>query len=205
MKLDDLNEIIKNRTPKPEGVYQYFSVLVPIIEINDELHLLFEVRSETLKTQPREICFPGGRMEPDETHLACAVRETCEELNLSSDKINVMGPMDFLVLPYNLILYPFLGFINCKDVGSIPFNKDEVAEIFTVPLEYFLENPPLSHPIEIQSRIDPDFPFHLIQQGADYHWKSGKYPVYFYSYENYVIWGITARIIKNLVELITEE
>ncbi len=201
MDLNTLKKAIIDRTPKPEGDYQYFSVLAPLIEVNDELHLLFEVRSEKLKTQPREICFPGGRIEPNETAMDCAIRETSEELNLLASHIKVYGALDFLVLPYNLVLYPFLGSLNIA-LETIDFSRDEVAEIFTVPLKYFMENPPLSHPIEIQILTGEDFPYHLLENGDDYRWKNGKYPVYFYLYEDYVIWGMTARIVKNLIDIL---
>ena len=202
MDLNQLTKKLMNRVPKLEGVYKSYSVLVPIIKINDKNHLLFEVRSESLKTQPREICFPGGRIEPGENPLNCAIRETSEELNLSTSGISVIGPLDFLVLPYNFLLYPFLGFLDCTNPENISFNKDEVAEIFTVPLEFFMNHEPISHPIEIYTKTDEGFPYHMIQKGEDYNWKSGKYPVYFYTYGEHIIWGITARIIKNLVDLL---
>ena len=204
MDLEKVKTLLLDRAPKPQGNYQSFSVLVPLVTINGQIHLLFEIRSENLKTQPREICFPGGRIEPDEPPVGCAIRETIEELNLSFDRINILGPLDYLVLPYNLILYPFLGTIDAPDVNSINFNKDEVQEIFTVPLDFFINNDPLAHPIKVKTLTDKDFPYHLIQQGEEYHWRSGKYPVYFYSYENYTIWGITARIIKNLIDILKE-
>ena len=205
MDLNILKKSLIDRTPKPEGDYQYFSVLVPLIEVKDEPHLLFEIRSEKLKTQPREICFPGGRMEPNETAMDCAIRETSEELNISASHIEVYGALDFLVLPYNLILYPFFGSLGKRTLESINYSRDEVADIFTVPLQYFMENPPLTHPIEIQTLTGEDFPYHLLENGDNYKWKNGKYPVYFYLYEDYVIWGMTARIVKNLIDILKND
>jgi len=202
MDLKQLTKKFMNKIPQPEGNYKCYSVMAPIIQINDEPHLLFEIRSEALKTQPREICFPGGRIEPDESPMNCAIRETSEELNLSPSGIKIIGPLDFLVLPYNLLLYPFLGFLDCVDPEALDFNKDEVAEIFTVPLKFFTENEPISHPIEIYIKTNEGFPYHMIQEGKNYNWKSGEYPVYFYTYQNHIIWGITARIIKNLVDIL---
>ena len=40
-----------------------FAVLVPLIEKDGEFHILFEVRSPKLKSQPGEVCFPGGAVE----------------------------------------------------------------------------------------------------------------------------------------------
>ncbi|NEU34154.1 CoA pyrophosphatase, partial [bacterium LRH843] len=58
-----------------------FAVLVPLVQKQDELHVLFEVRAHHLRRQPGEICFPGGKIEPnDSTPQDAAVRETTEEL-----------------------------------------------------------------------------------------------------------------------------
>ena len=42
--------------------YTISSVLIPLVEIDDELHIVFQVRSSTLNTQPNEVSFPGGKM-----------------------------------------------------------------------------------------------------------------------------------------------
>jgi 8-oxo-dGTP pyrophosphatase MutT (NUDIX family) len=200
MRLDTIQKIFEHKECNPEGKYEKFSVLVPIVKVKEELELLFEVRSSNLKVQPKEICFPGGKMENNESKEMCAIRETCEELNISPNHIEIFSPLDFLVLPYNLILYPFLGYISQINLENLDFNKDEVAEIFTVPLNFFLENEPTKHYIDLEAHIPDSFPFHMIPSGKDYHWRTGKYPVLFYEYNNYVIWGMTARIVKNFVD-----
>ncbi|MBF8983323.1 CoA pyrophosphatase [Lutibacter sp. B2] len=201
MNIENIKSKIKNRKSKLEGKYNRFSVLVPIVKVNGELELLLEVRSETLSVQPNEICFPGGKLENNESPYECAIRETCEELNVSPNDIEVFGELDYLVLPSNLILYPYLGKINCN-VEDIKFSKDEVSTIFTVPLKHFINHPALEHSIDLKVHMGEDFPYHLIQDGINYNWRTGKYPVLFYKYNDYIIWGITARIIKNLVELL---
>lgn len=205
MNLHKLSKVFQNRVPQPEGKYQRFSVLVPIVKVKDELELLFEIRSKNLKTQPGEICFPGGKIEENETALDGAARETVEELNISSTQIEILGPLDYLVTPFNLILYPFLGTICDVNVEDIHFAQDEVSDIFTVPLKYFLENKPLEHIVHINAHIHKDFPFHMVQDGENYRWRTGKYPILFYTYKNHIIWGMTARIIKNLVDLLNEQ
>ncbi|QEK12861.1 CoA pyrophosphatase [Crassaminicella thermophila] len=205
MNLNMIQSKFQSRNSSPEGEYERFSVLVPIVKVKDQLELLFEVRSKSLKVQPREICFPGGKLEKNESIKQCAIRETCEELNISPEKIQIFGPLDFLVLPYNLILYPFLGTISNINIHNISFNKDEVSEIFTVPIDFFIKNKPQEHHIYLNANIPEDFPYHLIPSGKNYSWKTGKYPVLFYKYKNYVIWGITARIIKNLISIIKDQ
>ncbi|MEW9123284.1 MAG: CoA pyrophosphatase [Thermotaleaceae bacterium] len=204
MDISLLKEITQYRQPKPEGSYQDFSVLVPLLQVQDELHLLFEVRAESLKTQPGEICFPGGKIEPGESPVDCARRETCEELGIPEDEIEIFGPLDYVVTPYNFILYPYLGALPSAALDAIPFNVQEVGEIFTVPLHFFFQGPQ-EYIINVEMAPHTSFPYEKIQGGKNYNWKKGYSTVHFYEYGNYIIWGMTARIIKNLVEIILKE
>ena len=180
-------------------VYLEFSVLVPIIKTGSEFSLLFEVRSEKLAKQPNEICFPGGKIESFENARQAALRETTEELLIPEADIDVIAELDTIVTPFNRILYPFAGKLHEYN-GT--FNSEEVKETFIVPLSFFLENAPLRHDINISMKPAEGFPYHMVQDGRDYPWGKGKYPVYFYTYENKIIWGLTARIIKNFVNLL---
>ena len=63
-----------------EEKFRQYAVLVPLINISGVTYLIFEKRSNKLKRQPGEICFPGGKLEENETMQECAVRETEEEL-----------------------------------------------------------------------------------------------------------------------------
>ncbi|WZL74190.1 CoA pyrophosphatase [Clostridiaceae bacterium 35-E11] len=204
MDIQIVKSKIQGRKARPEGRYRRFSVLVPIVKVKDELELLFEIRSETLRTQPREICFPGGKIEKNESAQHCAIRETCEELNLTSNNIEILGRLDYLVMPYNLILYPYAGSLMNVKVEEIQFNRDEVSDIFTVPIKYFMDNPPLEHYVDLRTYVDEGFPFHMIQNGKDYHWRTGKHPVLFYAYGNHIIWGMTARIVKNFINILKD-
>ncbi|WP_432408244.1 NUDIX hydrolase [Wukongibacter sp. M2B1] len=202
MQFDSIYKKFHSRVPVPEGQYNSYAVLIPLIYVNNEIHLLFEVRSEKLNTQPGEICFPGGKIEKNESPMESAIRETCEELNIEELNIEVLGQADYVVTPFNLILYPFIGVINGVDVENINYNLDEVGSIFTVPLSFFMANDPETHHVKNKLEVSSKFPFHKIQNGKVYNFRTGKYPIYFYEYKNYVIWGMTARIINNLVEIL---
>ena len=73
LKLDDVKNIARNHIPAPVGAWQYYSVLLPLVEKDGGLHVLYELRSPALKVQPGEVSFPGGRIErgesPDQTAL----------------------------------------------------------------------------------------------------------------------------------------
>jgi len=177
------------------------AVMLPLVEHEGKLSVLFEVRSYQLKGQPGEICFPGGHMEAqDATPLAAAVRETVEELGLSPKDITVLGDLDVLVTPFRVMLYPYVGYI--KDGTVLMPQQDEVAEVFFVPLDYLCQAEPTVSYTNVSMAPAPDFPTHLLPNGKDYNWRGGNYPVYFYTYENYIIWGLTARILHHFLEVI---
>ncbi|MDD2492165.1 MAG: CoA pyrophosphatase, partial [Bacteroidales bacterium] len=180
--------------------YVESSVLVPIIESKNGLSLLYEIRSESLKKQPNEICFPGGKIEKGESKKNAAIRETTEELLISYEDIQFIGASDILVTPFNTIIYPFIGVL--KDYKGT-FNN-EVKNVFTVPLSFLMSYEPTYFYLDVNMQPENDFPYHLIQKGENYKWGKGKYPVYFYIYEDKVIWGITARITYDFIKAIKE-
>jgi 8-oxo-dGTP pyrophosphatase MutT (NUDIX family) len=202
MNLKTIYKKFEDRKPKPEGKYKRFAILIPLIERNSKLHLLFEIRSQKLNTQPGEICFPGGGIEKNETPMKSSIRETCEELNIDESNIRVIGSTDYIITPFNLILYPFVGILENIDFKNINFSHDEVAEIFTVPLDYFMKNEPHKYYVTTKLDVPEDFPYHKIQNGRVYNWRTGRYPILFYEYKKYVIWGMTARIINNFINIL---
>ncbi len=198
----DLNKL-KNRRPEICGkdLYRDFSVLLPLIKKSDGYYLLFEVRAENLNQQPKEICFPGGKIEYSEGRAEAAVRETSEELLIPESSIQLAGELDTLVTPFNTVIYPFTGILhNYRNT----FNTDEVKEIFYVPLSFLLAAEPLCSYIDISMKPKADFPYEMIQGGRNYPWGKGGYPVYFYTYQGRIIWGITARIIHNFIGILKE-
>lgn len=194
---------IKDHNPKIIGHEEFskYSILVPLVEKNEEIHVLFEIRSQELRRQPGEICFPGGKMEKvDRTIKDAALRETEEELRIDRGNITDVYPLDYLVTPFGMIVYPFAGFVRMPQ--HINPNPKEVEDIFTVPLSFFMETAPKIHHVHIHVQPEEDFPFDLIIGGRNYNWRTGKIDEYFYIYEDKVIWGLTARILSRFVELV---
>ena len=158
------------------------AVLIGLIDEGDGLHVLFTKRASHLRHHASQISFPGGKAEPDDTSLTCtALREAQEEIGLSSKAVTVIGQLD----PYQVIsgyhVTPIVAFIE-KDQ---PYKKDdnEVAEIFQVPLQYFLADE--HHHIIVASR------------------NGQKHNIHFMPYKSYNIWGATASMLKDLVNHIT--
>ncbi|MBC5996636.1 CoA pyrophosphatase [Romboutsia ilealis] len=179
-----------------------YSILVPIVKIEDSYYILFEVRSKNLRTQPSEISFPGGRIENGESPLDAAIRETCEELGTNKYNIEIISQLDLLITHMNLIIHPYVGILN--NIDNLDINKDEVDHTFLVPIIHLIENKPTYYKNKLEVVPDDKFPYDIIPNKEDYKFQESSYPVLFYEYEDYVIWGLTARILENFLKVLTE-
>lgn len=199
LNLRKIKAKVQGRKPLPVDVKNRFSVMIPLIKRDGEIHLLFEKRAFTLRNQPGEISFPGGRIEKGESPREAAVRETAEELLISEREIEIYFEGDFVVNPYAAIIYTFVGEIK-KDFDKISPSEDEVEKVFTVPLSYFLKTKPKSYKINLRVERNKEFPYHLIPNGVNYKFKRGREEVLFYEYEDEIIWGFTAKMARRFVE-----
>lgn len=200
-KINVIRNIFKDREPGLWGVYKKSAVMILLCEENNNLNIIFEVRSLNLRRQPGDICLPGGKIEKNEIPLDTALRETFEELGVDISDIDIIGSMDYFVTPYNSIMFPFIGFLKNNELKP---SLDEIDHIFKVPVEFFIKNTPLLHEMIIKPQQREDFPFHLIRDGENYKFASGVLKEYFYKYDEYIIWGFTAQIIKNFTDILKE-
>ena len=180
-----------------------WAVLLPVVTVDGEEHVLFEVRSSKLAWQPRDICFPGGKIEAaDANAQAAAIRETEEELGIARSAIEILGPLDYLESMVGVTVWPFAARLHSLDFS---ISKDELDEVFTVPLAWLRQYQPEEKRMEIATRPGPDFPSDLLRSAAPdttSEWRRRKtYSVYIYRYENHVIWGITAHILRHFLSL----
>lgn len=203
MNLKDIKDKIRNSASVPIDDDMMFSVLVPLIEMNDKVYLIYEVRSNSIR-QPGEISFPGGKIEENESPEYAAIRETYEELGIDKSDIEILSKLDYATSKSGSFVYTFLGYIKNIDVEKINYNRDEVSELFFVPLSYLLENEPEMYYMNYYPKADNDFPYHMVNSGRDYNWESIRHPVYFYKYKDYVIWGLTAKITNNFIRKIKD-
>lgn len=204
MDIIDIANKLKNRIPKSMENMAKFAVLIPLIEVDGRWEVIFELRSKDLKTQPGEVSFPGGRMELGESFEETAIRETMEELNLREENIEILGELDYLISYANLEIHCFLGTISGVNVDNIVPNPEEVDHIFTVPLEYFLKVEPKGYYMDLKNVYNDEFPYNLIPGGKDYKFRRARRTIYFYEYNDYIIWGYTASMIKHLTEILKD-
>ena len=122
--------------PKVQDVTGEYAVLVPLVERPEGLCLLYEVRADTLGRQPGEVCFPGGRLEPGEDAVSCALRETWEELGIPRPAVEVVAELDWLTHQGGFVLYPVLGIVAPEAAERLRPGPAEVKETFFVPVDW---------------------------------------------------------------------
>jgi len=207
MRIQDIEKFMAGREPADIGKRKNCSVLIPLVERDGKMHILYEQRSSKLKTQPGDVCFPGGVIEPGESIVECAVRETEEELGIGREKIRVIGRFDSLYEVRNITMHTVIGVIEESTLGEMNINEDEVAKVFTVPYEFFEKLDPYIYEYDIVQKVD-DFPYEKAGVDPNYKWRVGKAQVPIIHYgegeDRQLIWGLTAVITLWLKDKLEE-
>jgi 8-oxo-dGTP pyrophosphatase MutT (NUDIX family) len=157
------------------------AVLLPMVARDDGLALLFIERTADLPSHGGQVAFPGGKLDDCDADLgACAVREATEELGLEARGIEQLGLLDDVPTPSRFVITPVVGMLASEP--HIRPNPGEVASWFYVSLER-LRDPACQ---EIQGNRE--------LMGISY-------PMLAYRVDGRVIWGATARMVRQLLEL----
>lgn len=190
----------------------YFNsaVLVLLIPIDGIYHLLFEKRTLSIR-QGGEICFPGGKVDKeDKTLEETALRETFEELGIAKEHIDIIGRLDTIINPLGTIIDAFIGVTDVAPEDIQP-NSQEVDYIIPIPLSYFLEHEPMQYAAKV--KMHPSFikeetkeeivllPSEALGLSKKYKapWGDFEYGIFVYKVQGELIWGITARLVLDLV------
>ena len=173
---DDLNPGMR-----PRGQLTPAAVLVPLVLRPDGPSVLLTRRTDHLHDHAGQISFPGGRIEDDDaTPEAAALRETEEEVGLAPSRVELIGRLDTYVVRTGFEVTPVVGFVHPPfDVSPDPF---EVAEVFEVPLAFILDR--TNHERRSREFQGLQRLFYVIQ------------------YEERYIWGATAAMLVNLVDIL---
>lgn len=158
-------------TPREAGV------LVLTFPEADGLHVVLTRRTETLKSHSGQISFPGGRRGPeDDSFTATALRETCEELGVC-EAVEIIGMLSTLYIPpSNFLVHPIVASLHAQPI-YLP-NPDEVAEVFTMPLHYLLDD--------------------QIKETEEREFNGNRVPVTYYRVNGHKVWGATAFMLSEL-------
>ena len=146
-----------------------------------EPHLLLNKRSESVEDHKGEVSFPGGRMdEGDGTLLDTALREAHEEVGVRPEDVRVLRSLENVDTSTGYLVSPFLGAIP----EGYPFvvSTVEVAELVEVPVAALLDGSTIRDETRIEDGV-------LVSRPN-------------YAYDGHLIWGATARIVTDLLELL---
>lgn len=202
--VEELKLALQGRSVGMQEPHGRFAVLALLCEVDGALSLLFEQRADTLRGQPGETCFPGGRIEDGETPEVAALRETVEELGVPAESLRLLAPLDLVQDISNRVLYPFLAYLNAEGVSKLAPNPDEVKATFTIPLRHLREQEPYIYEAPVVVQIGEDFPYEKIGMDEGYRWRGGNVDVPVYSYQGHTVWGLTARMLRWLLHILEE-
>ena len=169
--------------PRIIGVAPRFAaVLAPLYARGGEPYLLFTRRSADLHAHSGEISFPGGSRDPSDGSLAqTALRESYEELGLERTRVTLLGALQpAYTVVSNFLVTPYVGWLG-EGLPPLRPQLSEVAEVIEAPL----------------SALDDARIYHeeLWTRGGIAH------AVHFYDFGAYSIWGLTRRLLHQLLAL----
>lgn len=164
----------------PGVVLREAAVVVPLTLREGVPVVVFTRRPDTLRRHAGQISFPGGVREPDDvTPLHAALRELREEVGVGSDRVEVLGMLDEIPTITEFRVVPFVGMLAPGTV--LAPDPQEIAEVIEVPLSALLE--PSRQRVERRMVL-----------GAER-------DIYFFEHAGHTIWGATARIVRNLLDV----
>lgn len=174
------------------------AVVVPLFNGDRGVEIVLELRAGHLRRSPGEVGFPGGRLEPGESPWQAAVRELQEELGVKAGQVELLGALPEEQRSRGEMIVPYVCLLDSEAVPG-PLSE-EVEEAFTIPLDFLLRNPFQEAQIIEEHSLSEDFPRHHLPGG---NWKRRLVrPVYYLVYDRYFIWGLTARVLIRLLELL---
>ena len=185
MRLSRVRALIEGRSAAPPTPYRApveFAVLVALFESDEDTRVLLTRRASHLRRNQGEVAFPGGRLEPGESPVEAALREAFEEVALQPDSVEILGELSALAtVSRPSLIQPVVGVLAGRPV--VEANPDEVSEVFDVALSD-LTAPGIFRE-EIWSLPD-----------------GSRRPIYFYDVCDPPVWGATARVLKELLDLL---
>jgi 8-oxo-dGTP pyrophosphatase MutT (NUDIX family) len=175
------------------------AVLIPLFQLsttpncNQSWHVLLTRRTNSVAEHQGQVAFPGGRADPtDTTPEMTALREAHEEIGLDPVKVRILGKMDNLWTITNYLVTPIVGVIPWP--YPIQLEETEVSRVFSIPLDWLAD--PNNH--EIRYRTIPGLSARIL--------KKNKHPVIFFqSYDDELLWGVSAEITMRLINILYNE
>ncbi len=185
--LDELEALIQTKLVKRKPLvldppsFKHSAVLMPILFEDGQFKFVLTKRTDSLKHHKGEISFPGGGQDKEDQNLIeTALRETYEEIGVEQSQIKILGRLDDLFTITRYIITPFVGTIHKK--VEYKSNDAEVAELLHVPLDLFLTDEKFKEKAWVRNGTN--------------------YPLYYYYWGDYEVWGATGYIINQFIEIV---
>ena len=167
------------------------AVLVPLYETDGAPHVLLTLRTETVEHHKGQISFPGGARDPGDVDLQMtALRETEEEIGLLREHVEVIGQLDDIITVSDFLVSTYVGRVSSPAPYPFAPSAIEVAELLAVPLPH-LHEPSTLNAAPAPWR-DPDGRSRLVPPPS-------------YRFGEHLIWGATARVLRQFLELTQRE
>lgn len=156
--------------------YSEAAVLVPIMNKNGEACVLVTKRTQHVATHKGQVSLPGGRFDDEDPDtLATALRETHEEVGILPEHIEILGRFDDFI--------SIAGFHVATYIGAIPH-----------PYDYVISAEEIEAYVEVPFSLFAARSFERVEQVS---FQGKQYNVYYYLYNGFEIWGLTARILTD--------
>lgn len=182
--LHDLESRLQDHhVASPDNVEKNAAVLLLLVDKPD-IEIVFTQRSDFVQNHKNEVSFPGGAYEREDKYLYhTALRETCEEIHICSDRIQYLGTLNPIETHYGLFINPFVASIH-RPVMERARPNDEVKAIFTIPLFWLMNKNNWEY--------------------RNYQTNSGlaRKVIFYQPYQGFTVWGITAQILRDFINII---
>ena len=176
------SDLMPTRYFHQDGLIQA-AVLIPFLWIDGAWHILFTRRTDHLETHKGQVAFPGGAVDPcDVDPGATALREAYEETGIQPGSVRLIGQMIDMVTITRFLVTPVVGVVEWPQ--SLNLAEFEVSRVFTVPLGWLAD----PENVEIKPYLRPNGHIEEV--------------IYFNRYDGEMIWGVTGRIMYDLIQLL---
>ncbi len=166
--------------------FRHAGVLIPLYKEDDRHYVLFTKRTDTVEHHKGQISFPGGSVDQEDASIKeTALREAREEIGLFEEDVEVLGRLDdLLTLASEFIVHPVVGIIPSP--YEFKLNPFEVKRLIRVPWEELVSQ-------DLEDRV-----YQIESDGQTYLSPA-------YEHNGDLIWGATARMIKNFISIINKK
>lgn len=162
---------------------RYSSILLLLFPSGGQIFTCLTKRNARMRNHPGQISFPGGRIEKGESPEITALREAEEEIGISPLDVQILGRLSELYVSVSrYTVFPYVGWINYQP--EFRLNEEEAEKILLLPVQKFQKELEVKHTV-MKTSI-------------------GMIEVPYYSFEHETIWGATAMILTEFLDMIGE-